>query len=593
MSSRVKSNFLILAIPVLLALAAVLLRLPLMQARAGTLLGDESVFGIMVMDVLKGHFPIYYYGQSYMGTLEVYAAALFSLFSGVSGFTILFGSLFFYILFLITNFYLIRRIFSGQAAVFSSVLLLFPAWMLWEMGVRVLGAYSSILFLGALSLLLWVRAVEDDDKRYLFPLGFALGVGLWLSSLFLVHLLPLFLLTLFWKKDFAKRAHYLNPVRLFLLKDFSMPLWLKAPFFLIHLFVLAFLLKNVIVFFTGGWEWKLFSFDFSAPPFMLVRVKKLLLLLGIEAVLLTLLNVRWDRIGGFLKQRIPFVLGFFIGYLPALFYTLAGFEGYRIFHKSRCIYFSELFEKVRALFLDLLPQSVWGVHLDPKGMFLAGSPAALGVLIFFITALGSYFFTFRKDLKSLILRGDGIQRPASFFCLLAVGSVLLLTASSLVADRYFIFLCWVNAVVGGWFLARIFSRWKVAALALLFFIGSYDALEAGKHTVRLPRNKVARLVHCLETENIQGGFSNYDLASQISFYSAQRLRFLPLEGMIRTPHYRTSIDQLKRKGFVFRAHDDFEAKAEALHLPARTKEIKRCAGYVIYVVDKSSTPSII
>jgi len=109
----------------------------------------------------------------------------------------------------------------------------------------------------------------------------------------------------------------------------------------------------------------------------------------------------------------------------------------------------------------------------------------------------------------------------------------------------------------------------------------------------LPRGGVAQLVHFLETENILGGFSDYDTASQISFYSGQRLRFLPLEGMVRTPHYKTFVDPLKRKGFVFSVKDDLDAKAQALNLTAKTKEIKRCGNYVIYVVDKSSAVPVI
>lgn len=588
MFHKIKSTFSALFFPVLLVITAALLRIPLMQARVGILPGDESVFGIMVMDVLKGHFPIYYYGQSYMGTLEVYAAAFFSLFSGVSGFTIQFGSLFFYILFLITNFYLIKRMFSVPTAVFSCILLLFPGWMMWEMGARVLGAYSSILFLSALSLLLWVKVVEEGSRIDLFLLGLVLGTGLWLNNLFFIHLLPLLLLTLFWKKDFGKRAPYLNPVRLLLLRDIAMPFWMKVPFFIIHLFVLVFILKNLIVFFTGGWEWKLFSFDFSAPPFVLVRIKKLLLLLGGEALLLALLNIHWRKLAAFLKRLFLLPLGFFIGYLPALCYNLTGSEGYRIFPKSHLIYFHELIEKSGFIFVELLPQSVWGFRLDLKGVPAGEWPAALAILGFFLAAFILFFGMHRKDLKSFVSFKGGIEQASAFFCLLTLGSVVLITLSSLEADRYFILLCWANAVVGGWLLAKIFSRWRAPAIALLVLIAGHYALEAGEHTARYSQAGITPLAQFLEKENILGGFSDYDIASQLSFYSAQRLRFLPLEGMIRLPRYKPFIDSLKRKGFVFSAKGDPEAKARALGLEKRVTELKKFGNYVIYVVDRSS-----
>src|SRR5207344_2436176 len=57
-------------------LVALSLRLYFVLTPHGVLDADEAIVGLMGRHVLRGEFPIFYYGQRYMGGLEPHLAAL-------------------------------------------------------------------------------------------------------------------------------------------------------------------------------------------------------------------------------------------------------------------------------------------------------------------------------------------------------------------------------------------------------------------------------------------------------------------------------------------------------------------------------------
>ncbi len=62
--------------PLWLALAAALIARVTLVIRTGAVIdGDEALVGIQAEHILRGQFPIYFYGQSYMGSLETYLIA--------------------------------------------------------------------------------------------------------------------------------------------------------------------------------------------------------------------------------------------------------------------------------------------------------------------------------------------------------------------------------------------------------------------------------------------------------------------------------------------------------------------------------------
>src|SRR5436190_2446516 len=65
-------------------LLAVLVRAWLVVHTHGVVDGDEALVGIQAQNILRGEWPVYYYGQAYMGSLEAYMMALLFAIAGCS-----------------------------------------------------------------------------------------------------------------------------------------------------------------------------------------------------------------------------------------------------------------------------------------------------------------------------------------------------------------------------------------------------------------------------------------------------------------------------------------------------------------------------
>ena len=61
---------------------AILTRVWLIVHTHGVMSGDEATVGIQAEHILRGEFPVYYYGQAYLGNIQAYVIALLFLFTG-------------------------------------------------------------------------------------------------------------------------------------------------------------------------------------------------------------------------------------------------------------------------------------------------------------------------------------------------------------------------------------------------------------------------------------------------------------------------------------------------------------------------------
>ncbi|WP_089154341.1 hypothetical protein [Micromonospora sp. NBS 11-29] len=104
-----------LRLPVLLALlvglAAVGYRLMLLLADAPPTNSDEATMGLAALHIARGEdFPVWFYGQAYMGTLEAYLAAPLFALAGPSVLALRLPALALYALFLVLSWRLTRRL---------------------------------------------------------------------------------------------------------------------------------------------------------------------------------------------------------------------------------------------------------------------------------------------------------------------------------------------------------------------------------------------------------------------------------------------------------------------------------------------------
>lgn len=178
-------------------LVAVLLRLLILARGWPQLNSDEGTMGIMALHIAyQGKFPLIFYGQDYMGTIEAYLGALMFHLFGPTTLALRLGLLLLFALFLVAMYLLISRLYSRKLAVISLCLLsLGGREVLFRQLEAVSGSPEVVLF-GALLLLVAVglalssipsghcEAHERRRRNLLFGLwGLLAGLALWSDPL--------------------------------------------------------------------------------------------------------------------------------------------------------------------------------------------------------------------------------------------------------------------------------------------------------------------------------------------------------------------------------------------------------------------------
>ena len=178
---------------------ALTLRLVILVTNAVPFNADEAVVALMARHTLQGDWPIFFYGQSYMGSLD---ATLIAAAFALLGQSVLVIRLVQTILFLgivATTYTLGIRIYDDRwTAGAAALLIALPTVLMSTYTTATLGGYGEILLLGNLILLSGHAVLTDRpaDWRAWFMLGAAAGLGFWTSALIGVYLLPVGILIL-------------------------------------------------------------------------------------------------------------------------------------------------------------------------------------------------------------------------------------------------------------------------------------------------------------------------------------------------------------------------------------------------------------
>lgn len=187
--------------PVVAALAlGALVRLGLILAGWPATDSDEGTMGLMALHIRAGHdFPLMFYGQVYMGTLQAYLGALLFAIFGPSTLTLRLGLLLLYVLFTATMYALVHLLYDRWFALLALGLLALGGPDLLHAQLLALGGYPETLLFSALALLLasWlaITPTQEDGRPRGWRLaawagvGLTLGLGLWSDLLILPFVL--------------------------------------------------------------------------------------------------------------------------------------------------------------------------------------------------------------------------------------------------------------------------------------------------------------------------------------------------------------------------------------------------------------------
>lgn len=150
---------------------------------------DESLVGIMAKHILEGkELPIYFYGQSYMGTLEQFSAALFFKLFGISPIVLKIVPLFFFVLSVILLYLIVEKYIFPKAYYIIGFMAFPPLFfIIWSMKAR--GGFMEVIFLSLLFLYLLFQYQQTNKKLTLYFLSFIAGFAIYTNALCIPFLL--------------------------------------------------------------------------------------------------------------------------------------------------------------------------------------------------------------------------------------------------------------------------------------------------------------------------------------------------------------------------------------------------------------------
>ena len=190
------------------AVAGVVLRVLSLRGGFGASDSDEAIWTLMSRHVLDGEFPVYFWGQGYGGTIEVYLAAPFVwAFGGGVGAARAVALLLTCVATALVWVVGRRALDVRRASVAAALFWVWPAYAAWK-STRVNGFYVSGQILALLAILLILRLAESPRNRDALVLGVVTGLAAW-QTLQVVPVLVPALLWLAWRRPGAYRLIWL------------------------------------------------------------------------------------------------------------------------------------------------------------------------------------------------------------------------------------------------------------------------------------------------------------------------------------------------------------------------------------------------
>lgn len=203
---------------VAIALAA-LLRISLLYLGWPSTNSDEGTMGLMALHIAhRQDYPIFFYGQNYMGSLEAFLGAILFHLIGPSLFALRLGLVCLFSLFLLTLYFLTSLLYTKKYALASIILLSFGSTEMLTRQLKAVGGAMETMLFGALMLLIasWLvlpsfsNALLHQQKyrRAAYGLlGLVMGLGIWSHMLVVPFVCVSFLLLLlFCRAELRTRA---------------------------------------------------------------------------------------------------------------------------------------------------------------------------------------------------------------------------------------------------------------------------------------------------------------------------------------------------------------------------------------------------
>lgn len=157
---------------------------------------DEAIVGLMARHILAGEHPIFFYGQSYMGSLDTYFVAGAFLIFGKTVNAIRISQSFLFCIFLLLSYQFSCRLFNSKRAALITIIFLAAAPVNFLLYTTVtLGGYLEALIIGVA--ILWctlelqkILTGNNTNQKMVYALclilGGLIGLGVWVLGITIV-----------------------------------------------------------------------------------------------------------------------------------------------------------------------------------------------------------------------------------------------------------------------------------------------------------------------------------------------------------------------------------------------------------------------
>lgn len=189
MKSVIKKNLenklsLILIIILFILIAAVY-RIDFLNALNYRIDSDEAIVGLMAKHINEGKtFPVFYYGQHYMGSFEAMAVSLFFKLFGMSSKVLKLVPMFFSLLLIPCVYFLGKEVSGRKCGLISACYISIapPTLVIWSSMAR--GGFIETLVLSTLALIIFIRWLKEENLSLfrIFLVGLILGFGWWTNN---------------------------------------------------------------------------------------------------------------------------------------------------------------------------------------------------------------------------------------------------------------------------------------------------------------------------------------------------------------------------------------------------------------------------
>lgn len=165
---------------------------------------DEGVIALMARHTTQGKWPVFYYGEAYVGSLGATITAGAFLLLGESVATLRIVQIAFYAGTILFTYLLAQRLFGHKAALVTALVMALPPVMVTLYTTAGIGAYGETLLFGTMLLWLGHRLAHEWADKWIGWLiwGAIAGLGFWSLGLIMVYVAPVAVL---WLTRFDRR----------------------------------------------------------------------------------------------------------------------------------------------------------------------------------------------------------------------------------------------------------------------------------------------------------------------------------------------------------------------------------------------------